>query len=133
MCPPPPDTSSEHPAATQAAKNETRFPGIDQMKNALRRAMHDSETFVVEMVYADSKGNRTRRVISPIRFVGQDRVLALCLCREEPRQFYLSRCESVRLIPAVEVIMPVPMQSVDAVPALVSEFPAASGAALALA
>ena len=83
------------------------------MKNVLRRAMFDSETFVIEMVYSDSKGNRTRRIVSPIRFVGTDRFLALCLCREEPRQFYLSRCEDVRLIPAAEVIMPMPMQTVE--------------------
>ncbi|WP_201743775.1 WYL domain-containing protein [Roseiconus nitratireducens] len=76
----------------------------------LRRAMIDTETFVVEMVYVDSQGNRTRRVVSPIRFVGQDRFLGLCLCREEPRQFHLSRCQDVRLIPAAEVMMPVPMQ-----------------------
>ncbi|WP_198953692.1 hypothetical protein [Rhodopirellula sp. MGV] len=82
------------------------------MKNILRRAMIDSETFVVELEYADAKGNLTRRIVSPIRFVGNDRVLALCLCREEPRQFYLSRCSNVRLLPAVEVIMPVPMQPV---------------------
>ena len=84
------------------------------MKEILRRAMLDSETFVVEMVYSDSKGKLTRRIVSPIRFVGSDRFLALCLCREEPRQFYLSRCDQVRLIPAAEVIMPVPMQTVDA-------------------
>jgi predicted DNA-binding transcriptional regulator YafY len=83
------------------------------MKNVLRRAMFDSETFVVEMVYSDSKGNRTRRIVSPIRFVGKDRFLGLCLCREEPRQFYLSRCEEIRLIPAAEVIMPMPMETVE--------------------
>ncbi|MCA9140431.1 MAG: hypothetical protein KDB00_26855 [Planctomycetales bacterium] len=82
------------------------------MKNALRRAMIDSETFVVEMVYSDSKGNQTRRIVSPIRFVGDDRFLGLCLCREEPRQFYLNRCTEVRLIPAAEVIMPMPMQTI---------------------
>lgn len=84
------------------------------MKNVLRRAMIDSETFVVEMVYSDSKGNRTRRIVSPIRFVGADRFLGLCLCREEPRQFYLNRCEEVRLIPAAEVIMPMPMETITA-------------------
>ena len=82
------------------------------MKNVLRRAMLDSETFVVEMVYSDSKGNLTRRIVSPIRFVGSDRFLGLCLCREEPRQFYLSRCDEVRLIPAAEVIMPMPMVTI---------------------
>jgi predicted DNA-binding transcriptional regulator YafY len=87
------------------------------MKAILRRAMMDSDTFVVEMTYLDSKGNRTRRIVSPIRFVGRDRFLALCLCREEPRQFYLSRCDDVRLIPAAEVIMPMPLEPVPAAPA----------------
>lgn len=91
------------------------------MKNLLQRAMFDSENYVVEMVYSDSKGNRTRRNVSPIRFVGKDRFLGLCLCREEPRQFYLSRCEEVRLVPATDVIMPMPMEIISTpapVPAL---------------
>ena len=83
------------------------------MKQAIRTAMIDSDTFVVEMVYSDAEGNRTRRVVSPIRFVGSDRFLGLCLCREQPRQFYMSRCEDVRLIPAAEVIMPMPMRTID--------------------
>ncbi|QDT58845.1 hypothetical protein SV7mr_13460 [Stieleria bergensis] len=84
------------------------------MKRELRRAMMDSETFVIEMVYTDSKGQQSRRTISPIRFVSDDRMLALCLCREEPRQFYLSRCSDVRLVPAAEVMMPMPIQTVPA-------------------
>lgn len=87
------------------------------MKETIRRAMLDADTFVIEMTYVDAKGNRTKRVVSPIRFVGGDRLLALCLCREEPRQFYLSRCEDVRLIPAAEVIMPMPMGNPSANPA----------------
>ncbi|MEO1528059.1 MAG: hypothetical protein AAFX06_21725 [Planctomycetota bacterium] len=83
------------------------------MRKELRHAMLDSETFVVELIYRDSAGARTRRVVSPIRFVGENRFLGLCLCREEPRQFYLSRCESVRLIPSAEVIMPMPMETLD--------------------
>ena len=46
------------------------------MKRELRRAMMDSETFVIEMVYTDSKGQQSRRTISPIRFVSDDRMLA---------------------------------------------------------
>ena len=75
----------------------------------LRIAMMDSDQWVVELEYSDSKGKRTRRTISPIRFTASDRFLGLCLCREEPRQFYLSRCSEFRLIPAAEVIMPVEM------------------------
>ena len=36
-------------------------------------------------------------------------ILALCLSREEPRQFYLNRCQNVRLAPAAEFLMPVEM------------------------
>ena len=80
------------------------------MKDAIQRAMLDSESFVIEMTYLDAKGRRTRRVVSPIRYVGRDRLLALCLCREEPRQFYLSRCQDIQLLPASDVIMPMPMR-----------------------
>lgn len=86
------------------------------MRQELRHAMLDSETFVVELIYRDSAGARTRRVVSPIRFVGENRFLGLCLCREEPRQFYLTRCESVRLIPSAEVMMPMPMETLDTPP-----------------
>ena len=84
------------------------------MKPLLRRAMLDSDNYVVELEYLDSKGNRTRRTVSPIRFVGNYRFLGLCLCREEPRQFQLSRCTNVRLVPASEVIMPMPMVELPA-------------------
>ena len=46
---------------------------------------------------------------SPIRFLGKDRFLALCLSREEPRQFYLDRCQNVRLARAADFLMPVAM------------------------
>ena len=72
----------------------------------LRRAMQDSDHYVIELDYLDAKGQRTHRVISPIRFLGKDRLLALCLCREEPRQFHLRRCENVRLARAENFLMP---------------------------
>ncbi len=81
------------------------------MNRILRRAMQDSDNYVIEMDYCDATGKRTRRVVSPIRFVGSQRFLGLCLCREAPRQFQLSRCENMRLIPATEVLMPMPMMS----------------------
>ena len=73
--------------------------------------MSHPDTYVIEMEYDDARGNRTRRVVSPIRFMGSYRFLGLCLCREQPRQFQLARCRNVRLIPAHEVSMPMPMQS----------------------
>ena len=59
--------------------------------------------------HANSKGAITHRVVSPIRFLGKDRFLALCLSREEPRQFYLDRCQNVRLARAADFVMPVAM------------------------
>ena len=35
------------------------------MNQILRRAMRDSDKYVIEMDYADAKGNRTHRVVSP--------------------------------------------------------------------
>ncbi len=54
-------------------------------------------------------GAVTRRVVSPIRFLGKDRFLTLCLSREEPRQFYSDRCRNVRLARAADFLMPVAM------------------------
>lgn len=93
-----------------------RHPTPRTPEQLLRIAMLDSDTWVVEMEYADSKGKRTRRTISPIRFAAPNRILGLCLCREEPRQFHLSRCENFRLIPADEVIMPVAMVELSSTP-----------------
>ena len=77
------------------------------MRQLIFRAMHQSDDLVVTFDYCDAHGVTTHRVVSPIRFLGQDRFLALCLSREEPRQFYLERCQNVRLAPAVNFLMPV--------------------------
>lgn len=76
------------------------------MTQMLRRAMHSPDQLAIELDYSDSKGNQTHRTVSPIRFVGRDRFLALCLVREEPRQFYLKRCENIKLVDAADVLMP---------------------------
>ncbi|MBX3419571.1 MAG: hypothetical protein KF851_18355 [Pirellulaceae bacterium] len=72
--------------------------------------MQNCDELVVEFDYEDAKGNSSHRVVSPIRFVGADRMLGLCLSREEPRQFYLSRCRSVSVRSANDYVMPVPMR-----------------------
>jgi predicted DNA-binding transcriptional regulator YafY len=77
------------------------------MRQVIYRAMHQSDDLVVTFDYCDARGILTHRVVSPIRFLGKDRFLALCLSREEPRQFYLERCRNVRLAPAGEFLMPV--------------------------
>ena len=78
------------------------------MRDYLQRAMQQPDDLVVELDYMDSQGRQTRRVVSPIRFMPDDNFLALCLCREQPRQFNMSRCRNPRLIPAANVIMPMP-------------------------
>ena len=72
--------------------------------------MRDYDTYVIEMDYCDSRGHRTRRVVSPIRWLSNSRFLALCLCSEEPRQFCTMRCSNIRLRGAHEYLMPVPVE-----------------------
>jgi predicted DNA-binding transcriptional regulator YafY len=79
------------------------------MRHLIHRAMHQSDDLVIEFDYTDAKHAVTHRVVSPIRFLGRDRFLGLCLSREEPRQFYLERCENVRLARAADFLMPVQM------------------------
>lgn len=88
------------------------------MRNALFIAMHSPDDYVVSLEYLDSKGAATRRVVSPIRFLSGGRFLGLCLCREEPRQFYMNRCRNVRLCRASDFVMPVP---VTVIPPLASD------------
>jgi predicted DNA-binding transcriptional regulator YafY len=79
------------------------------MRPLIFRAMHQSDDLVVEFDYTDAKGVATHRVVSPIRLLGRDRFLGLCLSREEPRQFYLDRCQNMRLAQAADFLMPVSM------------------------
>ena len=79
------------------------------MRQFIFRAMHQSDDLVVVFDYCDANGVSTRRVVSPIRFLGRDRFLGLCLSREEPRQFYLERCGNLRLDRAGNYLMPVAM------------------------
>ena len=79
------------------------------MRKLIQQSMHNSDELVVEFRYRDSKGNLTQRVVSPIRFLGSNRFLGLCLSREEPRQFYLERCDGLELKQACQYVMPVAM------------------------
>ncbi len=79
------------------------------MRQLIYRAMHQPDDLVVEFDYTNANGVVTHRVVSPIRFLGKERFLALCLSREEPRQFYLKRCANVELELAANFLMPVEM------------------------
>jgi predicted DNA-binding transcriptional regulator YafY len=79
------------------------------MRRLIRRAVHQPDELVLEFDYADAEGVATHRPVSSVRFLGRDRFLALCLSREEPRQFRLERCRNVRLARAADILMPVAM------------------------
>jgi len=85
---------------------------IHRITGLVSRVMQQTDDLVIVLEYASKDGSVTRRVVSPIRFVGTDRFLALCLSREEPRQFYLSQCRSVRVDLAMNYTMPVQLESV---------------------
>lgn len=77
------------------------------MRQLIQQSINSHDDLVVEFRYRDAKGNATRRVVSPIRFLGSNRFLGLCLSRQEPRQFYLERCDELQLKPAWDYVMPV--------------------------
>ncbi len=81
----------------------------NMFQQLLTRAMQSPEDLVLSMEYVDTKGVRTRRIVSPIRFLPSGRFLGLCLCRCEPRQFNLDRCSNLKLCLAADFVMPVPM------------------------
>ena len=84
----------------------------DRITGLVSRVMQQTDDLVIVLEYSGKDGSVTRRVVSPIRFVGPDRFLALYLSREEPRQFYLSQCRSVRVDLAANYTMPVELELV---------------------
>lgn len=82
------------------------------MRRLLSQAMQDADALVVQLDYQDAQGERTTRIVSPIRFLGTARFLGLCLCRCEPRQFSLERCNNIQLRRAADYVMPVEMKTV---------------------
>lgn len=77
------------------------------MREKVQHSIQRGDDFVIVFRYRDAKGAVTNRVVSPIRLLGSDRFLGLCLSREQPRQFYLERCEDLQLKPAWDFVMPV--------------------------
>lgn len=78
-------------------------------RQILSRAMAQPDDLVVQLEYVDTKGQKTRRIVSPIRYLPGGRFLGLCLCRCEPRQFQLERCGNLEMKKAADYVMPVPM------------------------
>ena len=97
-------TAPQHTPSDRSVTN--RVAGL------VSRVMQQTDDLVIVLQYSGKDGSVTRRVLSPIRFVGTDRFLALCLSREEPRQFYLRQCRNVRVDLAANYTMPVELESV---------------------
>jgi len=98
-------TSNAQPIAT--------LPPNNRVSKLIERVMQQTDDLVLVLDYEGKDGSRTRRVVSPIRFVAHNRFLALCLSREEPRQFYLDRCSNVRVGLAGNYVMPVEIQTIS--------------------
>ena len=98
------------PATTRPA---TTLPATVRIAKLIERVMQQTDDLVLVLDYEGKDGSRTRRVVSPIRFVAENRFLALCLSREEPRQFYLDRCSNVRVGLSGNYVMPVEIQTLS--------------------
>lgn len=88
---------------------ERAVPQPRNVVGLVGRVMQQSDDLVVVFEYSAADGTTTRRVVSPIRFLDKNRFLGLCLSREEPRQFHISRCRNVRVDLAMNYVMPVEM------------------------
>ncbi len=80
------------------------------MRSKISRAMQDVDRLVVQFSYRDCKGVLSKESSARFDFLPNGRFLGLCLSREEPRQFYLNRCEQIEIKPAEDYLMPVPLQ-----------------------
>lgn len=80
----------------------------------LARAMHNPDEWVIRLRYRGKNGLTTERVISPIKMISPTAILALCLCREDPRRFELERCSHIELVNANDVLMPVAIRVIPA-------------------
>ena len=72
----------------------------------------DPERWVKAIRYEDRWSLADERIVSPIRFIARDAVLALCLGRESPRRFSFDGIKEVRLMAAHEAVMPSPVTMV---------------------
>jgi len=82
----------------------------------LQQAMYAPDDFAVRLRYRSKDGELTERVISPIKMADPRSLLALCLCRENPRRFELDRCSHLELVPAHEVLMPMELKVLESAP-----------------
>ena len=101
------------PVLPATASPATTLPATVRIAKLIERVMQQTDDLVLVLDYEGKDGSRTRRVVSPIRFVAENRFLALCLSREEPRQFHLDRCSNVRVGLSGNYVMPVEIQTLS--------------------
>ncbi len=77
------------------------------LERCLSIAMANPDRWSLKIRYEAKDGCIHDRFVSPIRLESASRFLALCLCREEPRLFYLDRCLQWRLVKSCDLVMPV--------------------------
>ncbi|QDV84962.1 WYL domain-containing protein [Planctomycetes bacterium TBK1r] len=84
--------------------SKTKRPLTTRQKLSL--AMQDPDRWACRIIYQDRDGKRTKRLISPIRWIAKKQnLLALCINREEPRHFTITGIQSVELVDASDVLM----------------------------
>jgi predicted DNA-binding transcriptional regulator YafY len=111
-------TTTMNPAAS-ASQSLPQLPlprsGVSraQYQSIIARVMSQSDDLVLVLEYTSKQGTLTRRVVSPIRFEGESRFLALCLSRQEPRQFVIDQCQSIRVDLAMRYVMPVELEVLE--------------------
>lgn len=76
------------------------------VRQILTRAIRDPDHWACRILYRAAGGVQTVRNISPVRFTNADQtVLALCVGREENRQFSIRNIIDIKLIDASTVLM----------------------------
>ena len=79
----------------------------DRIKIA--RSIEDPDRWAVRITYTRSDNTTTSRIVSPVRYYKAN-LQALCLGREQMRNFALGRILSVELIDARDCLMPEPIE-----------------------
>ncbi|MCS7466730.1 hypothetical protein NZK35_08750 [Stieleria sp. ICT_E10.1] len=92
-------TTHKQQAASKSKRHQTP-------RQKLSLAMRDPDRWICQIIYQDRTGKQTTRLISPIRWTAKKQnLLALCISREEPRQFTIAGIGSVELVKASDVLM----------------------------
>ena len=79
---------------------------MSRSRYLLSIAMMFPDDLVVLFRYRDRHGKVTRRVVSPVRFVGRNCFVGLCLVRADYRQFRVDECRYMKVGFACDFMMP---------------------------